>query len=88
MASRRRKTADRAHDGGILTAEEKILKEVHDAYVVSVDGAADVSLAAKMRSVTGEAEQPPGARAAPLAAGLRVVAEPRACCAQICRSRR
>ena len=69
--SRRKKTADRAHDGGILTAEEKILKEVHDAYVVSVDGAADVSLAAKMRSVTGEAEQPPGARAAPLSRAAR-----------------
>ena len=53
MASRRKKAASE-DSGGILTAEERILKEVHDAYVVSVPVAEEAGMAAQLGAALGQ----------------------------------
>ena len=53
MAARRKKK-EQEDTGGILTAEERILKEVHDAYVVRDSVAEDTGLLGEIGSKMGE----------------------------------
>ncbi len=56
MATRRKKK-EQEDTGGILTAEERILKEVHDAYVVPDTVAEDAGLLGEIGSKMGESPQ-------------------------------
>ena len=58
MAARRKKNASE-DTGGILTAEERILKEVHDAYVVQQAVAEDAGLLGDIGTAMGNAKVKP-----------------------------
>ena len=55
MASRRKKK-ESEDTGGILTAEERILKEVHDAYVVRETVAEDPGLLGELAALGHKAQ--------------------------------
>lgn len=57
MAARRKKK-ESEDTGGILTAEERILKEVHDAYVVANTVADDAGLSAQLAAIGAAKEKP------------------------------